>query len=92
MHARVISFLAEPPQLEEYEVLVQAGHHVGGRSARVITLPISDRHLGPARAVYEAEYLPLLKQQPGFQGVLSRLAEYFTAPTQMGYYAVDAQL
>lgn len=124
----LLPFLAEPPQPENYEVLVRAGQHVGGRFARVITLPIPDRHLEPAREVYESDYLPLLKRQPGFQGVLwlvnrargsgrgisfwtgleqmqaadregeffprvlSRLAEYFTAPTQMGYYAIDAQL
>ena len=124
----LLPFLAEPPRPENYEVLVRAGQHVGGRFARVITLPIPDRHIEPAREVYESDYLPLLKRQPGFQGVLwlvnrdqgsgrgisfwtgleqmqaadregeffprilSRLAEYFTAPTQMGYYAMDAQL
>ena len=124
----LLPFLAELPQLENYEVLVRAGHHIGGRFARVITLPIPDRHIEPAREVYEADYLPLLKRQPGFQGVLwlvnraqgggrgisfwtgleqmqaadregeffprvlSRLAEYFTAPTRMGYYTIDAQL
>lgn len=124
----LLPFLAEPPQPENYEVLVRAGHHIGGRYARVITLPIPDRHIESAREVYEADYLPLLKRQPGFQGVLwlvnrvqgsgrgisfwtgleqmqaadregeffprvlSRLAEYFTAPTRMGYYAIDAQL
>ena len=124
----LLPFLAEPPQPENYEVLVRAGHHIGGRYARVITLPIPDRHIEPAREVYEADYLPLLKRQPGFQGVLwlvnrvqgsgrgisfwtgldrmqaadregeffprvlSRLAEYFTVPTRMGYYAIDAQL
>lgn len=124
----LLPLLAEPPQPENYEVLVKAGHHIGGRYARVITLPIPDRHIESAREVYEAGYLPLLKRQPGFQGVLwlvnraqgsglgisfwtgleqmqaadregeffprvlSRLAEYFTAPTRMGYYAIDAQL
>ena len=124
----LLPFLAEPPQSENYEVLVRAGLHIGGRFARVITLPIPDRHIEPAREVYEADYLPLLKRQPGFQGVLwlvnraqgsghgisfwtglkqmqaadregeffprvlSRLAEYFTAPTRMSYYAIDAQL
>lgn len=124
----LLPFLIAPPQSENYEVLVRAGHHIGGQYARVITLPIPDRHIEPAREVYEADYLSLLKRQPGFQGVLwlvnraqgsgrgisfwtgleqmqaadregeffplvlSRLAEYFTAPTRMGYYAIDAQL
>ena len=66
----LLPFLAENPQLEHYEVMVQAGQHVGGAFARVITLPVPGKHLEPARIVYEEEYLPLLKQQPGFLGVM----------------------
>ena len=94
----------------------------------MITLPVPEAQLEPARTVYEQEYLPVLRQQPGFQGVLwlanrahgsgrglsfwtsreqmqaadreneffprvlSRLAEYFSAPTERGYYAVSVQM
>ena len=124
----LLPFLTESAPLEHYEVMVQAGQHIGGQFARVITLPVPEKHLEPARTVYEEEYLPLLKRQPGFLGVmwlvnrsqgtgrgisfwasreqmqaadqegeffpkvLSRLAEYFSAPTEMGYYAIDAQM
>ena len=126
--AMLLPFLTAHPQPEQYEVLVRVGQHIGGRFARVITLPVPGERVDPARAVYEEEYLPLLKQQPGFQGVLwlanraqgsgrglsfwtsrehmqaadreneffprvlSRLAKYFSAPTEMGYYAVDVQI
>lgn len=124
----LLPFLTHNPQLEHYEVLVRAGQHVGGLAARVITLPVPQEHVDPALAIYEEEYLPLLKQQPGFQGVmwlanrsqgtglgislwtsreqmqaadqvggffpdvLSRLAAYFSAPTEMGYYAINVQI
>ncbi len=126
--AMLLPFLTAHPQPEQYEVLVRAGQHVGGLFARIITLPIPGERLDPARAVYEQEYLPILRQQPGFQGVmwlanrsqgsgrglsfwtsreqmqaadreneifsrvLSRLAEYFSAPTERGYYAVSVQM
>ncbi len=126
--AMLLPFLTAHPQPEQYEVLVRAGQHIGGRFARMITLPVPEAQLEPARAVYEKEYLPVLKQQPGFQGVLwlanrtqgigrgmsfwssrehmraadreneffprvlSRLAEYFSAPTERGYYAVSVQM
>ncbi len=123
----LLPFLTHNPQLEQYEVLVRAGQHVGGLAVRVITLPVPQEHVDPALAIYEEEYLPLLKQQPGFQGVmwladraqgtglgvslwksreqmqaadqvggffadvLSRLAAYFSAPTEMGYYDINVQ-
>lgn len=126
--AILLPFLTHNPQLEHYEVLVRAGQHVGGLAARVITLPVPQEHVDPALAIYEEEYLPLLKQQPGFQGVmwlanrsqgtglgvslwtsreqmqaadqaggffpdvLSRLAAYFSAPTEMGYYDINVQI
>ena len=126
--AMLLPFLIAHPQPEQYEVLVQAGQHVGGLFARMITLPVPEAQLEPARAIYEKEYLPVLRQQPGFQGVmwlanrlqgsgrglsfwtskeqmqaadreneifprvLSRLAEYFSAPTERVYYAVEIQV
>ena len=123
----LLPFLTHNPQLEHYEVLVRAGQYVGGLAARVITLPVPQEHVDPALAIYEEEYLPLLKQQPGFQGVmwladqsqgtglgvslwtsleqmqaadqvggffphvLSRLATYFAAPAEMGYYDINVQ-
>ena len=126
--AMLLPFLTAHPQPEHYEVLVRAGQHIGGLFARMITLPVPGEQLDPARAIYEQEYLPVLRQQPGFQGVLwlanrsqgsgrglsfwtgkeqmqaadreneifprvlSRLAEYFSAPTERGYYAVDVQV
>ena len=68
--AVLLPFFTQPPAIKEYAVLVQAGQHVGGTMARVITLPVSDQNIDPALAVYEQSYLPLLTQQPGFQGVL----------------------
>ncbi len=126
--AMLLPFLTAHPQPEQYEVLVRAGQHVGGLFARMITLPVPEAQLESARTVYEQEYLPVLRQQPGFQGVLwlanrahgsgrglsfwtsrdqiqaadreneifprvlSRLAEYFSAPTERGYYAVSVQI
>lgn len=126
--AMLLPFLTAHPQPEQYEVLVRAGQHIGGLFARMITLPVPGEQLAPARAIYEEEYLPALKRQPGFQGVLwlanrshgsgrglsfwtsqeqmqaadreneifprvlSRLAEYFSAPTERGYYAVSVQM
>ena len=66
----LLPFLTHNPQLEHYEVLVRAGQYVGGLAARVITLPVPQEYVDPALAIYEEEYLPLLKQQPGFQGVI----------------------
>ena len=66
----LLPFLTHNPQLGHYEVLVRAGQYVGGLAARVITLPVPREHVDPALAIYEEEYLPLLKQQPGFQGVI----------------------
>lgn len=126
--AMLLPFLTAHPPPEHYEVLVRAGQHIGGLFARTITLPVPGEQLDPARAIYEKEYLPVLRQQPGFQGVLwlanrshgsgrglsfwtskeqmqaadreneifprvlSRLAEYFSAPTERGYYAVSVQM
>lgn len=126
--AMLLPFLTTHPQPEHYEVLVRAGQHVGGLFARMITLPVLGEQLDPARAIYEQEYLPVLRQQPGFHGVmwlanrshgsgrglsfwtsreqmqaadreneifprvLSRLAEYFSAPTERGYYTVSVQM
>ena len=126
--AMLLPFLTVHPQPEHYEVLVRAGQHIGGLFARMITLPVLGEQLDPARAIYEQEYLPVLRQQPGFHGVmwlanrshgsgrglsfwtsreqmqaadreneifprvLSRLAEYFSAPTERGYYAVSVQM
>ena len=126
--AMLLPFLTAHPQPEHYEVLVRAGQHIGGLFARMITLPVLGEQLDPARAIYEQEYLPVLRQQPGFHGVmwlanrshgsgrglsfwtskeqmqaadreneifprvLSRLAEYFSAPTERGYYAVSVQM
>ena len=126
--AMLLPFLTVHPQPEHYEVLVRAGQHVGGLFARMITLPVPGEQLAPARAIYEKEYLPILRQQSGFHGVLwlanrshgsgrglsfwtsreqmqaadreneifprvlSRLAEYFSAPTERGYYAVEVQV
>ena len=66
--AMLLPFLTAHPQPEQYEVLVRAGQHIGGLFARMITLPVPEAQLEPARAVYEQEYLPILRQQPGFQG------------------------
>ncbi len=126
--AMLLPFLTAHPQPEHYEVLVRAGQHIGGLFARMITLPVPGEQLDPARAIYEQEYLPVLRQQPGFHGVmwlanrshgsgrglsfwtskeqmqaadreneifprvLSRLAKYFSAPTERGYYAVSVQI
>lgn len=126
--AMLLPFLTVHPQPEHYEVLVRAGQHVGGLFARMITLPVPGEQLAQARAIYEKEYLPVLRQQSGFHGVLwlanrprgsgrglsfwtsreqmqaadqeneifprvlSRLAEYFSAPTERGYYAVEVQV
>ncbi len=126
--AMLLPFLTSHPQPERYEVLVRAGQYIGGRFARMITLPVPGEQLDSARAIYEEEYLPVLRQQAGFQGVLwlanrahgsgrglsfwtsreqmqaadreheifprvlSRLAQYFSAPPERGYYAVSVQM
>lgn len=63
-------FLRELPQAEDLSVMVNAGHQTGAVFARVITLPVPEKHIAAARTVYEQEYLPLLQQQPGFLGVM----------------------
>ena len=68
--ARSLSCLVEEPKPEHFEVLVQAGGRSAGLCARIITLPVPEEHLAAALEVYEAEYLPLLKAQPGFLRVM----------------------
>jgi len=66
----LLPFLTESPTPQNYEVLVSAGQRVGAPFARAITLPVPSEHIEPARSVYENEYLPLLKRQMGFWGVI----------------------
>ncbi len=68
--ARSPLFLAEEPKPEHLEVLVQAGSQSAGLCARIISLPVPAEHLDAALRVYEEEYLPLLKAQPGFLRVM----------------------
>ena len=67
--AMLLPFLRQPPTPDLYEVCVQAGHALGGRAARTLSLPIAGDALDQALEVYTDALLPELKQQPGFQGV-----------------------
>lgn len=66
----LLPFLTESPTPQSCEVLVSAGQRVGAPFARAITLPVPNEHIESARSVYEKEYLPLLKRQKGFWGVV----------------------
>lgn len=124
--SHLLPHLLSPPRIEQHEVLVHTGKALEARFARVITLPVPGKHLDAAHRVYEHEYLPLLKKQAGFQGVmwladrlqgagwgisfwssreqmeaadrageffskvLSRLAVYFSEPTERHYYRVGS--
>ncbi len=70
MACALLPGLAQHPLLELHEVLVQAGQRAGSHFARVITLPVPEEHIDSALSVYENEYLPLLKTQAGFCGVM----------------------
>ncbi len=65
----LLPFLAQPPTPVSYEVCVHAGHHIGGRAARTLSLPIAGEKLEQALTVYTESLLPELKQQDGLQGV-----------------------
>ena len=68
--AMLLPFLSQPPTPDLYEVCAQAGHALGGRVARTLSLPVAGDTLDQALEVYTEVLLPELKQQPGFQGVL----------------------
>ena len=65
-----MSYLAQGPNHDPFEVLVQAGDPSGALFARLITLPVPAQHIEAALGVYKAEYLPLLQAQPGFLQVM----------------------
>lgn len=71
LSAMLLPFLAQPPVMTGYEVCVQAGQYIGGKVARVLSLPVAGAQLDEALAIYTEALLPELKRLPGFQGVLS---------------------
>ena len=69
LSAMLLPFLAQPPVMASYEICVQAGHYIGGKVARSLTLPVAGEQLDEALAIYTDSLLPELKRLPGFQGV-----------------------